>query len=38
MTEQEYDTLKEEYEDQANLMSKQDLMDFYVSTRLEEDN
>ena len=32
----EYDNAKENYEELANLMSKQDLIDFYVEQMLED--
>ena len=40
MTEEEqkeYDNAKEDYEELANSMSKQDLIDFYVEKMLEDD-
>ena len=33
----EYDNAKEDYEEIANSMSKQDLIDFYVEKMLEGD-
>ena len=33
---QEYENSKEDYEELANAMSKQDLIDFYVETMMED--
>ena len=33
---QEYENAKEDYEELANSMSKQDLIDFYVDTMLQD--
>ena len=33
----EYDNAKEDYEELANAMSKQDLIDFYVETMMQDD-